>query len=124
MDGIKSKLANRRIDRADVKTIKGDLRERLEQLKDREKKCKDTDIRNFVKEVAKQGRGLDTALDDPKLLQRLKTVADIASELNMTSKARKVFEIIMETLARNFVDDKAQYYAIAEEIYKALRKRY
>ena len=124
LDGIKTKLDNRQIDRADIKTIKGDLRERLEQLKDREKKCKDTDITNFVKEVAKQGRGLDTALDDPKLLQRMKTVADIASELNMTSKARKVFEIIMETLARNFVDDKAQYYSIAEQIYKALRKRY
>lgn len=123
-DNLKSKLENSQIDRADIKTIKGGLRESLTQLKDREKKCKDTDILNFVKEVAKQGRGLETALDDPKLLQRMKTVADIASELNMTSKARKVFEIIMETLTRYFADDKAQYYSIAEQIYKALRKRY
>ena len=124
LDSLKNKLDNLKIDKADLKTLREELHHKLDKLRERGKKSKDPEISTFIKEVAKQGRELDTALDDPKLLQRMKTVGDIASELNMTSKAKKVYEIIMETATRFFADDKEQYYLFAEQVQKALRKRY
>lgn len=124
LEAYKLKLAQSAIDRADLKTIRDDLRDILEKLGDRQRKCKDSEIIAYVKEVAKLGQELRTTLDDPKVLRRIKSVGDIASDLNMTSKARRVFEIIMETLARHYEDNKEEYHRVAEEIYKTLRKRY
>lgn len=124
LEAYKSKLGQHAIDRADLKTIRQDLREILEKLNNRQGKCRDSDVLAFLKEVTQIGQEFKETLDDPKVLKRIKSVADIAAELTMTSKARKVFEIIMETLAHYYADNKEEYHRVAEEIYKALRKRY
>jgi Histidine kinase-, DNA gyrase B-, and HSP90-like ATPase len=124
LDAYKTRLAQSAIDRADLKTIREDLREILETLNRRKAKCNDPEVGAFVKAVTDTAQELKDTLDDPKVLKRVMSVADIATELNMTSKARKVFEVIMETLARFYADNKEEYQRVAEEIYKALRRRY
>jgi hypothetical protein len=95
----------------------------LEQLRRREAKCRDTDIQTQIKQVKNLGSTVRQELADPKLLKKAKSVADIATELNMTAKARKLFEIVMETLQGHFAD-KDEYYRVAGKIYGALRKKY
>ena len=65
--------------------------------------------------IISTGMEVKKELADPKLLRKAKTVADIAAELKMTSKARKVFEIIMDTLQDHFAD-KDEYYGVAGEL--------
>jgi hypothetical protein len=124
LEAYKSKLGQYAIDRGDLRTIREDLREILEKLSERQRKCNDSEVGAFVKEVKNIGEQLKATLDDPKVLKRMRSVADIAAELRMTSKARKVFEVIMEALQRYYADNKEEYQRVAEEIYKALRKRY
>jgi hypothetical protein len=124
LEGYKAKLDQSAIDRADLRTIREDLREILEKLTNRQRKCNDSKILAYLREVTQLGQELKATLDDPKVLKSIKSVADIASELRMTSKARKIFEIIMETLAHYYSDNKEEYHRVAEEIYRALRKRY
>ena len=41
----------------------------------------------------------------------------------MSTKPRKVFQIIMETLQQHFSQDKDEYHEIAEKIHKALERQ-
>ena len=81
-----------------------------------------TDVLGQIKEVKRLGSTVKQELADPKHLKKSKTV-NIAAELNMTTKTKKVFEIIMEVLQSHFTD-KDEYYRVADKIYSALRKKY
>ncbi len=113
-----------KLDRGDLKAARDDVSEWLAELKKRGSKCKDLDVLTLHKDILKQGLNLRQALSDPKQLKKAKSVADIAAELNMASKTRKVFEIIMETLQSHYASDKDAYYRLADKIYAALRKKY
>jgi hypothetical protein len=42
----------------------------------------------------------------------------------MTSKAKKVFQIIMDTLSMHYEAEPEDYYEVAGKIEKSLRKKY
>ena len=118
------RLSAGQIDRADLKAVRSDIDERLEKLRKRNIKCKDGDIQARVAEVYKLGAKVKRDLDDPKLLRKTQTLADVAADLGMTTKAKKVFEIIMETLQHHYAADKEEYYRVAEKVHSALRSKY
>jgi hypothetical protein len=122
LEAYQKRLSGGQIDRADLKTYSDDVAKVLEQLRKREIKCKDTDVLGQIKEVKRLGSTVKQELADPKHLKKTKTV-NIAAELNMTTKTKKVFEIIMEVLQSHFTD-KDEYYRVADKIYSALRKKY
>lgn len=120
----KERLGSGKIDRADLKTVRDDVSRSLEQLRKRQAKCKDPDFIGQIKEVNRLGATVKQELADPKLLKKAKSVADIAAEMKMTAKAKKVFEIIMEALQGHYTADKDEYYRVAEKVYSAIRKKY
>jgi Histidine kinase-, DNA gyrase B-, and HSP90-like ATPase len=124
LDEYRMKLAQGQIDRADLKPIKDYLSESVSKLNTRRQHCDDIEISNYVREVARACDELKNLLTDAKTLKDLASGADIASELRMPSKARKVFEIIMKTLAAHYKDNKDEYHEVAAKIYRALRERY
>jgi hypothetical protein len=124
LDEYMRRVSTGEIDRGDLKTARDDVAAKLDQLRRRTTKCKDADIVSQLREVTALGLTVKQQLADPKLLKKAKSVGDIASELKMTSKTRKVFEIIMETLQTHFTADKEEYYRVSEKIYSALRKKY
>ncbi len=121
LDTYKGRLESGGIDRADLKAIRDDLEKASQKLRSR--KCTDTEIRGFQREVQKLGTALQTALNDPKKLKPGQALADLANELEMPTKARKVFLVIMETLQQHFAKDKDEYHAISGKINKALREK-
>lgn len=123
-EDYEDRLKSGRIDRADLKTIRLDLDQSLALLRKRSEKCDDKEILGFQKDIAKAVRSVRDKLGDPKYLGRMQTVADLAAELDMPSKTRKVFQIIMDTLANHFAEDKDEYHEISAKIYTSLRKRY
>jgi len=123
-DSYKERLLTGRIETGELKTIREDINESLEILRRRSTKCKDGDIARYQKEISDLGRSVQEELKNPKLLKAAGSVADVADELKMPSKARKVFQIIMDTLAAHYKEDKEEYYRVVAKIYSALRKRY
>jgi hypothetical protein len=111
LEECRSRLGNRQIDRTDLKTIRADIAKNLETLKQRQ-------------DVKRLGATVEQELADPKLLKKSKSVTDIAAELKMTEKTKKLFEIVMETLQDYYTSDKDAYHQVAGKIYGALRKRY
>jgi molecular chaperone HtpG len=119
------RLASGRLDRRDVKPAREEIAKCLAELKRRGGKGVDQDVLDLHKDIRKLGEDVSESLFNPKLFHNPESaVADIATELHMTSKTRKVFEIIMETLQKHYGSDKDQYYEVADKIYSALRKRY
>lgn len=112
------------IESGQLKNIREDISEGLETLKKRAGKCKDSEILKYHKQVTQIGRDIQNALKNPKLLKSAGTVSDIATELKMPTKARKVFQIIMDTLREHHKEDREEYHGIASKIYAALRKKY
>jgi molecular chaperone HtpG len=111
------------IERAEVKSRKDELNEALEsQLK---RDCKDKEILSFVRQVAQEGRTLQKRLGEAKIGKDSNSeISDLAHELRLTSAARKVYMIIMETLEHYFRDDKDVYYELSAKIKQALKKKY
>ena len=105
-----------------MKPVREEIEQSLQKLKGR--KCTDKEIDAFKKQVLRVGVDLKEDLKDPKKLKSTASLADLASELKMPSKARRVFVIIMELLQQHFANDKDEYHIIAKKVYEALRKRY
>jgi hypothetical protein len=124
LHSYRAKLAQNQIDRADLKPIKDYLSRSLNNLEARRGDCNDSEIKAYVGDIIVACNDLKDALNDAKTLKNLASGSDIASELHMQSKTRKVFEIIMKTLAAHFKDNKDEYHEVAAKIYKALRERY
>jgi hypothetical protein len=121
---IKERLQDGKIQRAELKTVERELYENVETLKGRASKCRDKEIEDFNKEIVKFGRGLEKELEEAKTARGENGLADVASDLGMTSKAKKVFQIIMETLSQHYVEQPEDYYEVAGKIETSLRKRY
>ena len=120
----KEKLDNGKIERAALKAIKRELAQELEILRRRAEKCTDKEIQCFDHEVLKFGRKVEDQLTTAKSASGQNGIADVATELQMTSKAKKVFEIVMETLSTHFADNPDEYHEIGAEIIRSLRKKY
>ena len=106
-----------------LKARKAELHQALE--KELKRKCKDPDIQAFVKQVGQTGRALQRRLEEAQSHKdKISEINDLAREMGMTSQARKVYTIIMETLENYFAGDKDAYYEVSGEIKKAIRKRY
>ena len=87
-------------------------------------RCTDPDIERYDKEVQKFAGNLQKAFEDAKSSTGDTTIADVAGDLAMTGKAKKVFQIIMDALREHFSDDQEIYYELAAKITKSLRKKY
>jgi hypothetical protein len=125
LQDLRQKLQNGQIERAALKVIKQELERGLEDLKHRADKCTDNEIEQFDREVLKYGRKLGDELDHAKISSGEKNgIVDVASELHMTAKAKKVFQIVMDTLSNHFSDDTDQYHEVNSKITRSLRRKY
>jgi molecular chaperone HtpG len=119
---LSNKLKTGGIERAELGERKRELHEALEALK---RTCTDKDIQAFIKEVSHEGRDLLGHLEATRSQkEKANEINDLAREVGMTSHARRVYTIVMETLAAHFRDDKDTYYDLSAEINKAVKKRY
>src|SRR6266851_2720049 len=100
-------------EKAELKSIRGELHESLSRLRQRAAKCTDLDVQQFDKEVQKYAANLQKELDEAKSPNSDTSIADVATDLHMTGKAQKVFQIVMDTLADHFAEDPDAYYEIA-----------
>jgi hypothetical protein len=116
-------LENDGIERSDLKVIKEDLDRSFRKLGTR-KNTTDKEIGAYQKEVRRLGETVQTALKDPKKLKPGHSITDLAKELDMSTKTRKVFQIVMDTLQAHYSKDKDEYDVIAEKIHKALKDKF
>jgi molecular chaperone HtpG len=124
LDTYQKRLDSGDIERSDLKVIREDLDKRLGVLRARGQKCTDKEIEKFQRDVQRTAATLQADLANPKKLRTGRSIADIAEELQMPSKARKVLLITMDVLQQHFARDKDEYYQIATKIYKALKEKY
>ena len=88
------------------------------------KNTTDKEIGTYQKEVRRLAESLKEELNDPKKLKKEQSMSDLAKELDMPTKARKVFQIVMETLQQHFSKDKDEYHSVADKIRQALKDKY
>lgn len=124
LDSYQKRLDSGDIERSDLKVIREDVDKRLGVLRARGKKCTDKDIEKFQRDVQRTAATLQADLANPKKLRTGRSIVDIAEELQMPSKARKVLQITMDALQQHFARDKDEYHQIAAKIYKALKEKY
>ena len=118
---IGERLKNGNIDRTEFRSVKEEIHKAAEELK---RETKDREIVDYVKRITREGRSLETRLEEAKKKKAPRDeIADLARELNLTTQARAVYRVIMETLERYYDEDKDSYYAVAGEIKQALKKR-
>jgi hypothetical protein len=123
LEKVKMQLENGGIERSDIKIIREELEKSFRKLAGR-KNPTDKDIGNYQKEVRRLGQSLQDELNNPKKLKQGLSVSDLVKDLDMPTKARKVFQIVMETLQQHFSEDKDEYHAVAGKIHKALKDKY
>jgi hypothetical protein len=119
---LRHKLDDGGVQRSDIKVYKRQLEEGLQRLKNR--KCNDLEIRKIQQDALRELNDLRADIDDPKKQKRSLSIADLGSDLKMTTKAQRVFEIIMGTLQTHFDNDMDSYEEVAAKIHKALRDKY
>jgi Histidine kinase-, DNA gyrase B-, and HSP90-like ATPase len=113
-----------KIERAELRSIRDQLHRNLSVLKDRVDQCSDQDVKQYDKDIQKFAVNFQKELEEAQLLKGDNGIADVAGELEMTGKARKVFQIIMEALESHFSNDPETYYDLLSKISTALRKKY
>jgi len=119
---LSDKLNGGRLDRSELSARKRELHEALEALK---RSCKDHDIQAYVKDVSREGRELLARLETTRSQkEKANEISDLARDVSMTSQARRVYTIVMETLEGHFRNDMDTYYDLSAEINKAIKKRY
>jgi Histidine kinase-, DNA gyrase B-, and HSP90-like ATPase len=121
-DVYKARLDGAGIERSDLKPIREELEKGLRNLRGR--KSTDREISSFQKEVQKLATTVQEALNDPEKLKKSDFFSDLPKDLDMPSKARRVLQIIMDTLQQHFTSDREEYYVIADKIRKAIRAKY
>lgn len=120
---LNARLADGRLDRTEVNRCKQQVDAALG--KELKRKCKDRDVQDFLRAVTKEGQRLQRGLREVKSSKRAaKTLNDIMHELRMTSQARKVYAIVMETIESYFAHDKDTCDKLSSEIRRALKRRY
>ncbi len=120
----KERLHNGQIEKSELKSIRKELHENLSRLHNRASKCTDSDIQLFDKQVQKYAIDIQKELDDAKSLKGDSSIADVAADLDVTAKAKKVFQIVMDALMEHFSEDPEEYYTVAAKITKSIRKKY
>lgn len=123
LEKVKRDLENGGIDRSDIKVVREELDKDLRKLASR-KNLGDQDITTFQKTVRRLGETVKDDLNDPKKLKQGQSVSDLAKELEMPTKARRVFQIVMETLQQHYAKDNEGYHEVAGKIRKALKDKY
>jgi len=122
---LKDRLRDKTIERAELKSIRTDLNRGLATLRARVDKCSDPDIEKYGKQVEKFALSVQKELDEAKIMRGGEgDIADVARERKMTSQARRVFEIIMDTLQDYYGSDTDTYHEVAGKISQALRRKY
>lgn len=116
-------LKDDKFDRSSLKRLKEEAAKNLEILRRRQSKCTDEAIKGYLGNVSKFGREISTELESRKPNGK-HPIPDIAASLGMTSKAKKVYDIVMQTLSSHFKGDADEYYSISNEIVESLRRRY
>lgn len=122
LDVYKTRLDGADIERSDLKPIREEIDKGFSKLRGR--KCTDKEISGFQKEVQRLGTVIQEALNDPKKLKQSDFFSDLPKDLDMPSKARRVLQIVMETLQQHFSSDREEYHSIADKIRKAIRAKY
>lgn len=120
----KERLDAGRIERSELKSIRGELNKNLSDVRKRSEKCSDADIQRFDKEVLKYAATVQKELDKARTENGNNSIADAVSDLKMTSKAQRVFQIVMDTLEEHYASDLEEYYELSAKIIKALRNKY
>jgi hypothetical protein len=123
LEKIQTQLDNGSIERSDIKVFKEELDKSFRRLGSR-KNTTDKEIGNYQKEVRRLAESLKEELNNPKKLKKEQSVSDLAEDLDMPTKARKVFQIVMETLQQHYSEDKDEYHSVAGKIRKALKEKY
>lgn len=113
-----------KIERAELRSIREQVHKNLSVLSERVDQCSDQDVKQYDKEVQRFATDLQKQLEAAQHTKGDNGIADVAGELDMTGKARKVFQIVMETLERHFEDDPDTYEDLLLKISAALRKKY
>jgi hypothetical protein len=122
---LQDRLRDKSIEKSELKSIRADLNRRLVTLRSRVDHCSDPAIEKFGKGVQKFAASVQKELDDAKIMKGGDgDIADVARERKMTSQARRVFEIIMDTLQDYYGSDTDTYHEVAGKISKAIRKKY
>ncbi|MGB7436358.1 MAG: ATP-binding protein [Candidatus Acidiferrum sp.] len=119
-----NRLLKGQIEKSELKSLQRELYENQSKLRERAESAKDTEIKKFDKEVQQFATRIQKELEQAKTLKGNNSIADVALELQMTSKARRVFQIVMDTLQDHYANDPQEYYEVAAKIAKALRKKY
>jgi hypothetical protein len=122
---LKDRLRDKNIEKSELKSIRADLNRGRVNLQSRLDNCRDPAIEKFGKNVQKFAASVQKELDEVKIVKGGDGgIADVARERKMTSQARRVFEIIMDTLQDYYAGDAETYHEVAGKISKALRKKY
>jgi len=122
-ESTQQSLKDDKFDRSSLKRLKEEAAKNLEILRARQSKCTDDAIKDYLEKVSKFGKGISTELDSRKPNGK-HPIPDISTTLGMTSKAKKVYDIIMQTLSVHFKNDADEYYSVSNEIVESLRRRY
>jgi hypothetical protein len=113
-----------KIERSELKSIRDHLNRGLTTLQRRTDNCNDQDIKQYDKGIQQFATKFQKDLEQAKQFKGDNGIADVANELSMPTKARKVFTIIMQTLENHFSDDPDTYHELASKISKVLRDKY
>lgn len=123
LENTQQSLKDEKFDRSSLKRLREDTAKSLEVLRLRQSKCTDDAIKAYLGKVSQFGREISTELESRKPNGK-HPIPDISASLGMTSKAKKVYDIIMQTLSGHFKDDADEYYSVSNEIVESLRRRY
>lgn len=121
---LRIRLEENRLDRRDLPSAKEQVDEALGTSL-RRPRCKDTEVFAFLGRVRKEGQDLRRCLTEARSSKgQAAEFNDLAQEVRMTSQARKVYTIILDTLESFFREDKDLYLRLAHSIRDQIRKRY
>ena len=122
---LKDRLRDKNIEKAELKSIRAELNRGLVTLRTRVDRCSDPEIEKYGRNIQKFALSVQKELDEAKPIRGGNgDIADVARESKMTSQARRVFEIVMDTLQDYYGSDTETYHEVAGNISKALRNKY
>lgn len=122
-ESTQQSLKDDKFDRSNLRRLREEAAKNLEILRARQAKCTDDAIKVYLGKVSKFGKEISTELENRKPNGK-HPIPDISTTLAMTSKAKKVYDIIMHTLSVHFKDDADEYYSVSNEIVESLKRRY
>jgi hypothetical protein len=118
---LEQQLTKGLIERANLKAVKTELHEAREDLN---RRCKDTEVRGFLDSVSRDlGNFQQRLVSQQNGKLHNNEINDLAKDLGLTSQARKVYQIIMDSISRYFRDDKDTYFDLSAQIHSELKRK-